>query len=394
MGEPVTSWETDFDIGDPQYETDPYAIWDQLRSTCPVPHTERRGGAFLTTRYGDVVSVARDVDTFSSRDVGVLPTKDGASLLVAPPITSDPPFHTEARRILLRYFSPKVMEPLKDKTRSICTELLDALADRTTADAASEYAQHIPVRIIAHMLGIAEEDEERFTDWAVKLFQESSQDTEVNAATIREVLAYFDEQVTLRRTEPADDLISALIETELGGAPLTQKHLLGTCFLLLLAGIDTTWSGIGASLWHLAAHPADRDRLVGEPHLIDTAVEEFLRAYSPVTMARVATADAEVAGCPVHEGAKVYLSFAAANRDPAVFDRASEVVLDRQQNRHLAFGVGIHRCLGSNLARMEMRVAIQTWLERYPTFALEPDAEVVWSGAQVRGPRAVPVTLV
>lgn len=393
MGEPVTSWETDFDIGDPRYETDPYTIWDELRLTCPVPHTDRRGGAFLTTRYEDVVAVARDVETFSSRDVGVLPTKDGASLLVAPPITSDPPFHTEARQILLRYFSPKVIQLLEDKTRAICTELLDALAERDTADAAAEYAQHIPVRIIAHMLGIPEEDEDRFTGWAIRLFQESSQDTDVNAATIREVLAYFDEQVTSRREERADDLISALIDTELGGAPLTHKHLLGTCFLLLLAGIDTTWSGIGASLWHLAAHPADRDRLVAEPELIPSAVEEFLRAYSPVTMARVATADSEVAGCPIHRGAKVYLSFAAANRDPEVFDRADEVVLDRQQNRHLAFGVGIHRCLGSNLARMEMRVAIQTWLDRYPGFALEEAAEVKWSGAQVRGPRAVPVRL-
>ena len=393
MGEPVRDWETDFDVGDPQYESDPYAIWDDLRATCPVPHTERRGGAFLTTRYADVVEVARDVETFSSRDVGVLPTKEGASLLVAPPITSDPPFHTEARQILLKYFSPKVIERLEDKTHAICTELLDDLDGSDTADAAADYAQHIPVRIIAHMLGVPEADEERFTGWAVKLFQESSQDTEVNAATIREVLAYFDEQVTARRAERADDLISALIDTELGGAPLTQKHLLGTCFLLLLAGIDTTWSGIGASLWHLAAHPDDRDLLVARPELIDTAVEEFLRAYSPVTMARVATSDTEVAGCPVHAGAKLYLSFAAANRDPAAFERPDEVLLDRRQNRHLAFGVGIHRCLGSNLARMEMRVAIQAWLARYPGFAIRPDVEVRWGGAQVRGPRAVPVSL-
>ena len=393
MGEPVTDWERDFDVGDPGYEENPYEIWDELRTSCPVPHTERRGGAYLTTRYEDAVAVARDTDNFSSRDVGIQPTKEGAVLLSAPPITSDPPFHTEARRILLKYFSPKTILLLEEKTRSICDELLDAIADQETADAAGDYAQHIPVRIIAHMLGIPEEDEDRFTGWAIKLFQQSSYDPDANADAIREVLAYFDEQVTDRRNERRGDLISELIDTELDGAPLTHKHVLGTCFLLLLAGIDTTWSGIGASLWHLATHPADRDRLLAEPELMDSAVEEFLRAYSPVTMARVAANDTDIAGCPVHEGDKVYLSFPAANRDPEQFDRPDEVLIDRQKNRHVAFGVGIHRCLGSNLARMEMRVAIQTWLDRYPGFALVEGAHVEWRGTQVRGPRAVPVTL-
>ena len=196
-----------------------------------------------------------------------------------------------------------------------------------------------------------------------------------------------------RRAERSDDLISYLLDAELQGGPLTEKHILGTCFLLLMAGIDTTWSGIGASLWHLATHPEDRDRLVSEPDLLPTAVEEFLRAYSPVTMARVVVEDAEVGGCPVQAGDKILLNFPAGNRDPEHFDRADEVLIDRQQNRHFAFGVGIHRCIGSNVARMEMQVAIETWLERFPAFSLLPGADVRWGGAQVRGPREVPVVL-
>ena len=163
--------------------------------------------------------------------------------------------------------------------------------------------------------------------------------------------------------------------------------------LPIIAGIDTTWSGIGASLWHLATYHDDRDRLVADPSLLPTAIEEFLRAYSPVTMARIATDDVEVAGCPIKAGDKVLMNFPGANRDPDVFDNPDQVILDRAQNRHVAFGAGIHRCAGSNLARMEMRVAVEVWLERIPEFRLADNAEVTWAGGQVRGPRQLPVRI-
>ncbi len=397
---PVTDWATDFDIGDPTYETDPYQIWDELRERCPIAHTERRGGAWLPTRYDDVAAIAYDTEHFSSRDTSVLPSPEGSTTLVAPPITSDPPFHTAARRILLPFFSPREVEKLEKKTRSVCTELLDAIEQRAggdptvVADAAGDYAQHIPVRIIAHMLGIPESDEGRFTDWAVRIFQEGASDPEITRTAIREILDFFGDEVERRRQERSEDLISFLLDAELDGGPLTEKHILGTCFLLLMAGIDTTWSSIGSSLWHLAVTPDDRDRLVAEPELLPTAVEELLRAYAPVTMGREVVAETEVNGCPMHVGDKVLLNFPSGNRDPEKFDRADEVLIDREQNRHFAFGIGIHRCLGSNVARMEMRVALECWLERFPTFALAEGTEVRWGGAQVRGPRAVPVLLV
>ncbi|MEM7341530.1 MAG: cytochrome P450 [Actinomycetota bacterium] len=391
---PVTDWAVDFDIGADAYAADPASIWTDLRSRCPVAHTDRRGGAVLPVRWDDIVAAAYDTDALSSRDVGVFPPPaDSTTLLVAPPITSDPPFHTDARRILLPSFSPKAVEALDAHTRTLCRELLDALDGASSADAAGDYAQHIPVRVIAHMLGIPRADEAMFTGWAIDIFQHGATDPERMRAATRAVLAYFEEQVAERRRNPGDDLITTLLDAELGGAPLTPKHVLGTCFLLLLAGIDTTWSSIGASLWHLGTHPADRDRLVSEPELMPTAVEELLRAYAPVTMARIAVTDTEINGCPVAAGERVLLPFPAGNRDPEKFERADEVVLDREQNRHVSFGIGIHRCLGSNLARMELRVAIEEWLARFPRYELEPDAEVVWAGVQVRGPRAVPVAL-
>ena len=390
----VKDWATDFDVGDPGYQQDPYPIWDDLRDQCPVARTGRRGGAVLPTTWDDIVAVAYDTDNFSSRDVGVLPPPpETSTLLTAPPITSDPPFHTEARRILLPRFNPRAVDAMEPWTRSITAMLLDRLDGRDRADAAGDYAQHIPVRVIAHMLGIPESDCEMFTEWAIDIFQRSANDPARGRDATKAVLAYFREQLEFRRTERGDDLISELLDATLDDAPLTDKHILGSCFLLLMAGIDTTWSSIGSSLWHLATHADDRERLVADPSLIPTAVEEFLRAYSPVTMARIATSDTEIGGCPVHAGDRVLLAFPAGNRDPSKFPDADEVRIDRERNRHFAFGIGIHRCLGSNLARMELQVAIEDWLERFPDFHLTPGDEVEWAGTQVRGPRRVPVNL-
>ena len=177
----------------------------------------------------------------------------------------------------------------------------------------------------------------------------------------------------------------------MNGQKLEDRHVFGTMVLLLAAGIDTTWSAIGASLWHLATHDEDRRRLVADPSLLPVAIEELLRAYAPVTMARLVKDDFEFEGCPMKKDDWVLLSFPAANRDPAAFERADEVVLDREVNRHLAFGLGIHRCVGSNLARMELRVALEVFLARYPEFTVSDPAAVTWARGQVRGPRTLPL---
>jgi cytochrome P450 len=163
--------------------------------------------------------------------------------------------------------------------------------------------------------------------------------------------------------------------------------------LLLIAGIDTTWSALGAALWHLAGHAGDRRRLAADPARLPTAIEEFLRAYAPVTMARLVKNDMTWHGAQLKSDDWVLLSFPAANRDPAQFERAGEVDIDRQVNRHAAFGLGIHRCVGSHLARMELRVALEAWLARIPEFTLADPAAVRWSGGQIRGPRALPLRI-
>ena len=209
---------------------------------------------------------------------------------------------------------------------------------------------------------------------------------------VQEMSAYFAGHIEHRKTHPTDDLISTLMKArDKDGQPLEDSQVLGSLRLLLIAGIDTTWSAIGSSLWHLANTPADRDRLIAEPELMPSAIEEFLRAYSPVTMAREVMKETTVSGCPVKPGNMVLLSFPAANRDPAMFPEADKVMIDRKENRHAAFGLGIHRCVGSNLARMEMTVAIEEWLKRIPDFRLDPAGKVTWSEGTVRGPRQLPV---
>jgi cytochrome P450 len=188
-----------------------------------------------------------------------------------------------------------------------------------------------------------------------------------------------------------NDLISELLRSEGDGQAVPYDFILGTVALTLIAGLDTTWSALGSAIWHLATHPDDTRRIVEDPALLPTAIEELLRAYSPVTMARIVVDDIEVSGCPMKAGDRVILNFPAANRDPAAFADADRVVIDRLVNRHVAFGAGIHRCAGSNLARMEMRVGLEEWLARIPSFRLADDAVVTWAGGQVRGPRQLPM---
>lgn len=397
---PVADWATDFDHTDPRWVADPYPIWDELRAKCPVAHSDRYGGTWLPVSHEDVSAVAYDTEHFTSRSVVVSEVRPGpddlpAPIGLAPPITSDPPFHALARRLLLPAFSPKRIEALEPFTRALCVELLDATAGSGEIDAAIDYAQHIPLRVIVRMLGFPQEDADVFRRFIRMVLEDVDQSADERQAQVddRELEVYMDARIAEHLADPQDDLTSFLLNAELDGNKLDRDHVRGTMVLLLIAGIDTTWSAIGASLWHLAQNPTDRQRLVAEPKVMATAVEEFLRAYAPVTMARLVANDFDFHGHPMKEGEWLLLPFPAANRDPEFFPDADKVQIDRAENRHAAFGLGIHRCIGSNLARMELRVALEEWMKRYPEFELADPTKVTWSAGQVRGPRQIPVRI-
>ena len=393
---PVTDWATDLDHADPEYNQRAHEIWTQLReSGCPVARSDRYGGMWAPVTHELVREVAYDTDHFTSNGVVVsnarpfMPPPVGP----APPITSDPPFHQVARRILLPPFAPKVIEAWEPEIRRLCNELLDRMGEITPGesivDAALQYAQFIPVNVIARMLVFPPEDEATFRRFVHEVIERVNLPVEERIASFGELDRYLDRQVQEHRDNPRDDLTTYLLNVEIDGNKLSVEHVRGSIVLLLIAGIDTTWSAIGSSLWHLAHNPDDLQRIVDEPEVMLFALEEFLRAYAPVTMARLVKDDYDFHGCPMKANEWVLLPFPAANRDPAFFDQADEFIIDREANRHAAFGLGIHRCIGSNLARLELKVAIEEFVKRFPRF--EQAGDVTWSVGQIRGPRVLPV---
>lgn len=392
---PVTDWATDFDLFDPAFVTDPYPTWQVLRGICPVAHTERWGGSHMPSTFETVTAVAHDSDSFSSIEVTVAPmpeSYDESGERLRSIIATDAPDHKPQRQLMLPFFAPRAIERFREPTRDLCRQLIRGFVERGSVDAAEEYAKQVPPRVIAEILGIDPARGDDFAEWVRGALEIGLTDPVAAEKYSQIIDQFFLEEIERRQTAPGDDLISHLLAAELDGEPVPMPVVRGNVSLMLIAGIDTTWSSIGSALWHLASHPEDRRRLVAEPALIPVAVEEFLRAYSPVTMARIAAHDAAIGDHEVKAGERVLLSFPAANRDPDAFENAEDVVIDRQVNRHVAFGAGAHRCLGSNLARMEMVVAIEEFLAMIPKFELTDADAVTWAGGQVRGPRNLSIS--
>lgn len=398
---PVEDWKTDFDHTHPDYAANAPQIWETLRNECPVAHSERFGGMWLPTRHEDIEAIAKNVDgNYTSQGVVVSAVRPQADPPIgeAPPITSDPPFHAPARKLLLEPFGPRRIRELESFTRDFCHSLLDkALAksdEQGWFDAAIDYAQAIPVRVIAEMLGLPPEDGDLFRRFIHQIIENPIEHDLPDEETIE---WYLDRQIAAHKANPKPegegDLIDHLLRVEIFDQPLSEEHVRGTVILLLIAGIDTTWSAIGSSIWHLAQNPDDLVRFRDDPDVRPFAIEEFLRLYAPVTMARIVAQDHEIDGCPLKKDDWLLLPFPAANRDPDMFERADEFVIDRQKNRHAAFGLGIHRCLGSNLARMELAVALEVFVERISEFQLVDPNRVRFSTGQIRGPRELPISV-
>ncbi len=390
----VADWATDFDHQHPDYAANATEIWDDLRSSCPIAHTDRYGGAWFPTRYDDIAAISKDVEHFSSQGVVVTEERPDipAPMGYAPPITSDPPFHSIARGIMLKFFSPKAIDAWEPIVRETCRRLIADVkakidAGETTIDVAANYSQHIPVDVMADMLDLPREDGTLFR----KFIHDALEAPDVPREYEDTIDFYLDNAIAERRNDLGDDLVSFLCQADIDGMPLLDEHVRGTIGLLIIAGIDTTWSAIGAGLWHMAKTPADRARWTSEPDVQSFALEEILRFYAPVTMARLIAEDTELGGCPMKAGDWALLPFPSANRDPEAFERADEFVIDRARNRHTAFGLGIHRCVGSNLARLELRIGMEEWMAAFPDFELADPGAVTWSSGQVRGPRQLPI---
>jgi cytochrome P450 len=345
----------------------------------------------MVTKYNDIRDITQDPAHYSSRAVEVAgPVPAMGRELFMPPLTSNPEDHKAHRDLLAPYFTPDRVAQLEPFVHEEAQRLAQAIAERGHGDAVSDFAMPLALAVITKILKVPADARDRFVDWVVRLIRLGPLDQAVRSAVIQEKLQYLEQLLEERTRNPGDDIISYLGHATLDGQPLSRKHKLGSLFLLVLAGADTTWSAMGASLWHLASHPEDRATLLADPGIMrTTAIEELLRAYAPVSIARLASEEVELHGRCIAAQERVILPLAAANRDPEVFEDPDVVKLDRKRNRHLTFSSGPHRCLGSNVARLELRIALEEWLRVMPNFHLTDPDGVEWSTGQTRGPEHV-----
>ena len=357
-----------------------FDVYRELRNKCPVGHSDRYGGFWFVTRYDDIHRIEQAPETFAVSPGMLLPPMGHVRPGI--PIDIDPPMHAKYRRIMLPAFTPQRMNEMEPMVRRVARELLDEIGDARTFDASSSFAVQMPMRVFCELAGLPAEDSTRLEDWINRIFYVRTHDYADTERAAAECCNYLAEHLEAHRNGPArDDLLGRLLTAKIDGRPLTEDELVDYGFVLLTAGLDTTAWVIRSGLWYLAQHGEDRVTLVGHPELVATASEEFLRCLSSVqAMARTATRDVPLDGSVAERDDRVLIVFGAGNRDEAIFPDADRIEIDRQPNPHMAFGVGIHRCLGSNLARRELRVAFEEFLARYPRFTLAPGSTPPWHG--------------
>jgi vitamin D3 1,25-hydroxylase len=386
------------ELFDGAFWRDPYPAYAALRADEPVRKVSRADGTvWMLSRYADVRAALADARLSKDWRHTLPPEQRAAAPATQIPmmILMDPPGHTRLRKLVSRSFTLRRMEELRPRVEEIAEELLDALPAGGRVDLMAEYAFLLPVFVICELLGVPAADRDEFAGWSRTMIDDSTQD-EAMAAT-GALHAYLGRLIEEKRAAPDDALLSALIEVADDGDRLSEEELVAMAMMLLIAGHETTVNLIGNGVLALMTHPGQRALLHERPELLPAAVEEFLRWDSPVHSApvRFAAEDVEYSGVTIPAGAVVTLSLAAANRDPSRFGEAEELRVDRDAGGHVAFGHGLHHCLGAQLARIEGQVAIGTLLQRRPGLALavDPQELVHRRSTLIRGLQELPVEL-
>lgn len=379
-----------FDHYDERLASDPYPVFERLRAHAAPVRSEAYGGIWVVSRYEHVHTVVHDPTTFSSAVAGVaLPGDQFDPRQPLVPIEIDPPAHRPLRNLVNPAFAPGAVRGFESDVRRLANDLIDGFIERGAADLVAELALPLPAIVISWFMGVPAEDRQRFRQWTTDLLR--VEEPAVARAAARDFSSYCRSLAELRRAEPADDVTGMLVRARVEGEPLSDRELLGFLIELITAGHETTTSAIALYLAKLGLEPAQRLSLVREPARIPSAVEELLRYESPVqVLRRTVTRRTELAGVHMEAGDTVVLLWGAANRDEKVFDVPDEFNLDRPHNRHLAFGAGIHRCLGSHLARLELRIVLEEVLRRLPDYEVEGPVE--YSGGITRSVRRLVAT--
>jgi len=409
MNPPPVSW-SEPDLASPDFYSDPYPVYDYLRSQDPV-HWSPQWGGWLLTRFKDVSIVLRDAERFSnvgrmSKFLGQLPENVRRELdpfedhFSRGLINSDPPDHTRIRGLLSKAFTPRLIEAQRSRVQLMVNELLDGVANRPGMDVIADFAFLLPTAVISEMLGIPLHDRPQFKQWAddINSFVGTGSAISTSAAraqrSLIELREYFRGLIALRRSNHQADLLTALAGAEDEGRLLDDGELLSVCVTLLLAGYETTMSFIGNAVLALLSNRMQLQKLTQDPSLFPNAVEELLRYDGPIHRQwRVAARDMEFEGRRIKQGQLVGAMLGAANRDPEQFDHPSKLEVNRQNIRHVAFGFGIHFCLGAPLARLEGEIAIRSLILRFPNMQFGKSAPQWRQEITIHGLKSLPVSL-
>jgi cytochrome P450 len=377
----------DVDHHAPEFIADRHARYAELRRSCPVVLNEHYGGYWLVTDHASVAEVARDNETYAHRyepdaadgiDYGGIcgiPRPRGTPRQGVSEI--DGPDHAALRRLLNPWLTPKAVAELRPRMQVIATWFIDRIVAAGQADLVLDYTTPVPAVLTLEMMGMPAGNWRHYADFfhAMSSYERHEPAYLAAIGQFGEMWAELAAFARHRRGRPADDLTTALVTADLDGRPLSDDEVTGIMWNLVAGGLDTTTSLVSWALYHLGTHPADRRRLIDEPDLVPSAIEEFLRHFSPnETLSRTVTRDVDLGGRRLRAGDRVMTSWVSANHDEAVFDRPEEILVDRAVNPHLAFGVGGHRCIGAHLARAEAEVMLTEVLVRLPDFELDEAA--------------------
>jgi cytochrome P450 len=369
---------------------EPQPMYKALRESNPI---FRSAQAVVLSRLADIEMALKHTELFSSNMDAV----DLGNVRPLIPLQIDPPEHAKYRRILDPLFTPREMARREPRVTELVNEMIDRFADRGECDFHAEFAVPLPCTVFLQLLGLPLEDLDQFLEWKDGVIrpggaQDSQTHGEAAAPAAHQIYDYFNRAIDDHIASPRDDVLSAMIAADVGGRPLSREELLDTCFLFLIAGLDTVTDSLDCFFVYLARHHDHRRQLVEQPDILPNAIEELLRWETPVPgVARVAIQDVEVGGCPISKGEKVSPLLGAANTDPAEFPDPELVDFNRNPNRHRAFGGGPHRCLGSHLARMELRVALREFHRRIPDYEIKPGAELTYTRG-LRSVESLPLT--
>lgn len=371
---------------------EPQPMYKALRESCPV---FRSPEAVVLSSLSDIEMALKRTDLFAS-NMDAINLGNVRPLI---PLQIDPPEHAKYRRVLDPLFTPRQMARLESGVTARVNEMIDRFADRGECDFHTEFAVPLPCEVFLQLLGLPLEDLEQLLVWKDGVIRPEGAEGLADhgpaaAPTAREIYAYFDRAIDDHIDRPRDDVLSALIAAEIPGEgrALSREELLDVCFLFLIAGLDTVTDSLDCFFVYLARHPDQRRLLVEQPEILPSAIEELLRWETPVPgVIRVAMQDVEVAGCPIQKGERVSPLLGAANTDPAEFSDPEAVNFLRQPNRHRAFGAGPHRCLGSHLARLELRIAMGEFHKRIPDYEIKPGVQLEFTRS-LRSVETLPLT--